>query len=157
MGRKPGPPLISAGNAAPAERRHRSTISLAPRLRAQLAARGARTDKGGGPYSFTSQLARAVELFDSLLAKSDPRQTRDMPQGDYDLAIEALTDPLELGEFHIARLGDYLWERRAFRARAAELAIDPQEFRDRINAYPFAEKLHLVQAAQVRHASLGGR
>jgi hypothetical protein len=74
-----------------------------------------------------------------------------------DRPAPGLRQRLALPGFHIARLGDYLWERRAFRTRAGELAIDPQEFRDRINAYPFAEKLHLVQAAQIRHASLGGR
>jgi len=138
--------------AEPRNRPYRTTISLAPELRARLEARGARSDKGHGPYNYTRQLTRTLELFDSLLAKSDPRQTHAMSQDDYDLAIAALTDALLLVTFHIDRLGHYLFELPAFQARAGELAIDPQDLRDRINAYPFAEKLHLTQAALIHHA-----
>lgn len=153
MNRKPARKPTSGGIAAgPRRRPHRSTISLAPELRARLEARGARSDKGHGPYNYTRQLGRTLELFDSLLAKSDPRETHAMQQDDYDLVVAALTDPLALETFHITHLGDYLFQLPAFRARAGELAIDPQELRDRVNAYPFAEKLHLAQAAQSHHA-----
>ena len=83
----------------PRQRTHRSTISLSPKLRDRLEARGARSDKGHGPYNYTRQLGRTLELYDSVLIKSDPRQTRDM-----------------------------------------------------LNAFPYAEKLHLTDAAQVRNA-----
>src|ERR1700676_800117 len=152
MNRKPARKPTSVGSAAgPRRRPHRSTISLAPELRRRLEARGARSDKSHGPYNYTRQLRRHLELFDSLLAKSDPRQTHAMPQEDYDLVIAVLTDALVLATFHIDHLGNYLFELPAFRARAAELAVDPQELRDRVNDYPFAEKLHLAQAAQIHH------
>jgi hypothetical protein len=158
MNRKPARKPTSGGTAAgPRRPPHRSTISLAPELRARLEARGARSDKGHGPYNYTRQLGRTLELFDSLLAKSDPRQTNAMPQDDYDLVVAALPDALMLVTFHIAHLGDFLFELPAFRARAAELALDPQELRDRINAYPFAEKVHLAQAAQIHHAAIASR
>jgi hypothetical protein len=158
MDRKPARQPTSGGLTAwPRRRPHRSTISLAPELRARLEARGARSDKGHGPYNYTRQLGRHLELFDSLVAKSDPRQTHAMPQGDYDLIIAVLTDAFVLVTFHITLLGDYLFELPAFRARAAELAIDPQELRDRVNDFPFAEKLHLTQAAQIHHAAGSSR
>jgi hypothetical protein len=136
----------------PRQRAHRSTISLSPKLRDRLEARGARSDKGHGPYNYTRQLARTLELYDSVLVKSDPRETRDMPEKDYELVLELLTEPLALESFHIVRLGDYLFDLPAFRARARERRIDPQQFRDMLNAFPYAEKLHLADAAQVRNA-----
>lgn len=136
----------------PRQRAHRSTISLSPKLRDRLEARGARSDKGHGPYNYTRQLARTLELYDSVLVKSDPRETRDMPEKDYEMVLELLTEPLALESFHIVRLGDYLFDLPSFRARARERRIDPQQFRDTLNAFPYAEKLHLTDAAQVRNA-----
>jgi hypothetical protein len=138
--------------AVPRQRAHRSTISLPPKLRNRLEARGARSDKSHGPYNYTRQLARTLELYDSVLIKSDPRQTREMPEDDYEMVVAVLTDPLALESFHIVRLGDFLFDLPEFRARARERGIDPQQFRDKLNAFPYAEKLHLVDAAQVRNA-----
>ncbi|HEY6321165.1 MAG TPA: hypothetical protein VJA16_06375 [Thermoanaerobaculia bacterium] len=44
-----------------------------------------------------------------------------------------------------------------FASMETRLAIDPQELRDRVNRLPFAEKLHLAQAAQVQHAAIASR
>ncbi|HEY6324836.1 MAG TPA: hypothetical protein VJA16_25090 [Thermoanaerobaculia bacterium] len=134
------------------ERERRSTISLAPEVRAALEARGARSDKGHGPRNYTRQLARTVELYGAVVERSDPRQTRDMPADQYELVVEVLTDPLALATFHILHLGDYLLDLPAFRARLRELEVDSEQLRGLLNGYPFAEKLHLVEAAQVRHA-----
>jgi hypothetical protein len=158
MRREPArPSSLRRGPAGPARRSHRSTISLPPKLRSQLEARGARSDKSHGPYNYTRQLARTLALFDDVLSKSDPRNTSGLPQDRYDLILEVLTDPLSLESFHITRLGDYLAELPLFRDRARELALDCDELRNTINALPFAEKLHLVQTAQVRHAPPRGR
>ena len=155
---KPARSSAARGTAAAGRRRdRRSTISLAPTLRYRLEARGARGDKGHGPYNYTRQLSRTLELFDSVVARSDPRQTRDLPEEHYELVLELLTDPLELDGFYIARLGDYLFELPAFRAGAPERQLDPRQFRDTLNALPYAEKLHLADAAQRRHAPRGSR
>jgi hypothetical protein len=158
MRREPArPSSLRRGPAGPARRSHRSTISLPPKLRSQLEARGARSDKSHGPYNYTRQLARTLALFDDVLSKSDPRNTSGLPQDRYDLILEVLTDPLSLESFHITRLGDYLLDLPLFRARAQDLALDGAEFRQAINDLPFAEKLHLALAAQVRHARPPGR
>jgi hypothetical protein len=138
--------------AVPRQRPNRSTVSLPPRLRQRLEARGARSDKGHGPFAYTAQLARTLELYDSVLGKSDPRHTAGMTSDHYELVLDILTDPLALAEFHILRLGDYLFELAAFKALAHQRQIDPRQFCDTLNGYPFAEKLHLVDAAQVLHA-----
>ena len=75
-----------------------------------------------------------------------------MPPDHYELVLEILAEPLELEDFHILRLGDYLFELGAFHAQARQRQIDPRQLCDLLNEYPFAEKLHLVDAAQIRHA-----
>jgi hypothetical protein len=138
--------------AAPRRRPPRSTLALPARSRDHLEARGARSDKSHGPFNYSRQLARTLELYDSVLVKSDPRKTCNLSQDHYELIVAALTDPLALESFHIARLGDYLLELPAFRARARERQLDPEKLRDTLNALPYAEKLHLVDAAQIRVA-----
>ncbi len=136
----------------PRQRSGRSTISLPPVLRKSLEERGARGDKSHGPFNYTSQLSRTLARYDTVLARSDPRATAAMPPAHYELVLDSLTDPLELADFHISRLGEYLFELRAFQALARERQLDPRQVCDALNGYPFAEKLHLVDAAQVRHA-----
>jgi hypothetical protein len=137
----------------PRQHPSRSTVSLPPWVRQRFEARGARAARGRhGSFSYTNQLARTLEFYDSVLGKSDPRQTAGMRPDQYDLVLEILTEPLELKEFHILRLGDYLLEHRTFQARARERQIDPRQLCEALNGYPFAEKLHLVEAALIRHA-----
>jgi hypothetical protein len=135
----------------PRQQRPRPTIALPPRARERMEARGARADQSGGPFAFTRQLERAVGFFDSLVIKSDPRKTRQMAAADYDLVLEVLTDAHELDTFHVSHLGSYLLELRNYLARARERKIDPRQLAATIDAYSFAEKLHLVDAAQERH------
>jgi hypothetical protein len=116
-----------------------------------MEARGARADQSGGPFAFTRQLERAVGFFDSLVAKSDPRRTQKMAAADYDLVLEVLTDAHELDPFHVSHLGAYLLELPELLARARERKIDPQQLAAMIDGFAFAEKLHLVDAAQERH------
>src|SRR5258708_26750168 len=80
------------------------------------------------------------------------REPLDMPENHIEEDHEVLPEPLALESFHIVRLGDYLFDLPAFRTRARERRIDPQQFRDMLNAFPYAEKLHLTDAAQVRNA-----
>ena len=146
------PPKNGRPSAMPRQRSHRSTISLPAKLRTALEKRGARSDKSHGPYNYTRQLTRTLELYGAVIEKSDPRQTRTLPEEHYELVVAVLTDPLDLETFHIHRLGDYLCELPAFLARTRDLELDAHQLRDLLNAYTFAEKLHLVEAAQVRHA-----
>ena len=146
------PPTDGRPAATPRRRTHRSTISLPAELREALEKRGARSDKSHGPYNYTRQLTRTLELYGAVLEKSDPRQTGALPKDHYELVVEVLTDPQHLETFHIVHLGDYLCELPAFLARTRDLELDAQDLRDLLNACTFAEKLHLVDAAQIRHA-----
>jgi hypothetical protein len=131
---------------------NRLIITIPPGVIDRLQTRGARSDKTHGPYNLTQQLTRTLELYESVVVKSDPRETRELAEDHYDLVLELLQDPQRLESFHIHRLGDYLSEVPHFAERARTIGLDPDQFAKAINAYTFAEKLHLVDAAQIRNA-----
>ena len=133
-------------------RSNRLIITIPPDVIDRLKTRGARSDKTHGPYNYTQQLTRTLELYESVVVKSDPRETRELPEDQYDLVLELLQDPQRLESFHIHHLGDYLSELPPYAERARALGLDPDPFAKALNAYTFAEKLHLVDAAQVRKA-----
>ncbi len=87
-----------------------------------------------------------------MVVKSDPRETRDLPEEHYDLVLDLIRDPQKLESFHIHHLGDYLSELPRYAERARAIGVDPAQLARDLNAYTFAEKLHLVDAAQVRNA-----
>jgi hypothetical protein len=133
-------------------RSNRLIITIPPDVIDRLKTRGARSDKTHGPYNYTRQLTRTLDLYESVVVRSDPRETRELPEEHYDLVLDLIHDPQRLESFHIHRLGDYLSEIPHFAARARTLGLDPDQFAKAINAYTFAEKLHLVDAAQIRNA-----
>jgi hypothetical protein len=134
-------------------RSDRLIITLPPAVVDLLKAHGARSDRSHGPFNYTKQLTRALMLYESVVTRSDPRQTRALPQEQYDLILDLLQEPQDIGPFHLQRLGEYLSEIPAFSERARALGLDPAQFADAVTAFTFAEKLHLLDSAQVRHAS----
>src|ERR1700686_5291364 len=80
----------------------------------RLQARGARSDKTHGPYNYTQQLTRTLGLYESVVVRSDPRETQGLPEEHYELILDFLRDPQRLETFHITRLGDYLIEDPGF-------------------------------------------
>jgi hypothetical protein len=127
-------------------------ITLPVAVLDRLKSRGARSDRYHGPLGYTRQLNRTLDLYESVLVKSDPRVTRDLPQEHYDLILDLLDDPQKLESFHVQRLGQYLAELPTFAGRARAQGIkNPAHFSATIDAYSFAEKLHLLDAAQLRH------
>jgi hypothetical protein len=134
------------------QRSDRLIITLPPAVIDRLHSRGARSDRTHGPFNYTQQVSRTLELYESVVIRSDPRVTRGLAEELYDLILELLLDPQELETFHIHRLGDYLSDLPDFAARARKLGAKPEQLAKTINAYAFAEKLHLVDAAQIRNA-----
>jgi hypothetical protein len=102
-------------------RSDRLIITLPPEVIDRLKTRGARSDKTHGPYNYTQQLTRTLELYESVVVKSDPRDTRSLPEAQYDLILDLLHDPQKLESFHIHRLGDYLLEVPVFAERARDM------------------------------------
>jgi len=127
-------------------------VSLPPNVLDRLRARGARSDQTHGPYNYTRQLTRSLNLYDSVVVRSDPRETRGLSEQHYGLILDVLRDPQRLETFHIQRLGDYLLEIPEFPQRARDLGLAPAELAATVNDLTFAEKLHLVDSAQIHHA-----
>lgn len=130
----------------------RLIITLTPTVLDRLRSRGAQSDRHHGPYNYTRQLTRTLELYDAALVRSDPRETRGLPEAHYDLILDLLEEPERLEAFHIHRLGDYLLDLSDLAARARAAGADPGQLAAALNAMTFAEKLHLVDAAQIRSA-----
>jgi hypothetical protein len=124
-------------------------LSVVERLRSH----GAKSEQGRhGALSYTHQSERTLDLLEACLLKSDPRVTRKLPQEHFDLVVEVLGDPQKLESFEVQRLGQYLAEISAFAGDARRLGLDPEELTKLIDGFSFAEKLYLVDAAQMRHA-----
>jgi hypothetical protein len=133
-----------------AKRAHRVTLVIPPRARLLLEARGATGDQGRGPTAYSRQLARVLEFYEQAVASCDPRRTRRMRKGNFDLVVDVLTAP-GLDPFQVSVLGSYLRELPAFRARARERKVDAERLAAEIDSFTFVEKLHLVDAALARH------
>jgi hypothetical protein len=127
-------------------------VTMPPLLIDLLEARGAHSDKSHGPYNYRQQVARRLELYEQLLLANDPRHTRGLAERHYELILDLLVDAHQLTAFQIQRLGGVLSGLPAFAQRARQTRIDPAELAATVNAYSFAEKLHLADAAQSRHA-----
>jgi hypothetical protein len=130
----------------------RLIITLPPQVIDRLEARGARADRTRGPCNYTRLLTRTLGLYESIIVRSDPRETRALPQPHYELIVDLLRDPQRFDAFHIHCLGEYLLDVPEFARRATELGLEPGAFARAVNALTFAEKLHLVDSAQIRHA-----
>jgi hypothetical protein len=92
-----------------------------------LRSRGHRSDRRHGPLGYTRQLSRPLDLFEVL-------------------------DALKLESPDVSRLGRYLARLPGFAARAEGVGIaDLAGFARMIDGYSFHEKLHLLDAAQLRH------
>lgn len=117
-----------------------------------LKVRGPRNDKTNPPPNYTRHVTRTVELYESVVRYSDPRATHAMPDEVYELILDILRNPENLEAFHIHQLGDYLLHLPGFAARAGALRVDAAALAKTINGYGFAEKLHLVDNAQIRNA-----
>jgi hypothetical protein len=126
-------------------------VTLAPSVLQLLRSRGARSDRRHGPMGYTRQLTRFLDLYDALIARSDPRNTRGLPQAQYDLILEVLDEPVALEDREVERLGRHLAGLPGFAGRTRAVGIlDLAGFARMIDGYDFPEKLHLLDAAQLR-------
>jgi hypothetical protein len=130
----------------------RLIITLPPEVVHRLTNRGARSDKHHGPYNFTRQLTRTLCFFESVVLRSDPTTTGALSAPAYDLVVDSLREPHRLGTFHIHCLGEYLLQLPDFAERVRGIGLEPDELAKTVGRLTFAEKLHLVDAAQLRHS-----
>jgi hypothetical protein len=137
-------------------------MTLPPEVIASLRRRGAtsrKTKQPGDPAapSLTLGLQRNLGRFEQMLSHSDPRATRGLAPQIYDAIVEAITEPRSLKVTEIHRLGLYLASLPGFQERARSLGLPIETLADEINAYSFAEKVHLVDAAELVHHGRAGK
>jgi hypothetical protein len=117
-----------------------------------LSSRGARADKGRSPWNRSHILRMQLDLWLASLDESDPRATRNFPQAYYDLTIKLLTEPWELNARMIKRLSAYVQTLLDLDDLLTEAGIDRGAYLAALEDLSFAERLHLVEAAQAHHA-----
>ena len=124
-----------------------TTLQIAAPDVAFLARRGARSHRGGGTFSRSVVLHRALQMFRDCLEHSDPRRTRDMPEPMHRLLTELIPAPWDLKAFEIDHLALLLERAPGFAAAAQAAAIDPAALLATLAPLTFAEKLALVDHA----------
>jgi hypothetical protein len=139
--------------------RGNSRMTLPPEVLAYLRRRGATSRKGRqphdqGPHSYTLSLQRNLGQFNSLVHHSDPRITRGLSPNVYDLIVALIIAPRTLDLAEIKSLGDYLAGVEGFAERMRSLGLSADSLAAAVNAYTFAEKVHLIDAAELLHHGL---
>jgi hypothetical protein len=113
---------------------------------------GARSHRGPSPWGLSTVLRSQWDLFLASLEESDPRSTRDFPQEYYDLTIAVLTVPWELNARMIRVLPTYIQAQDDFAQLLQAAGVERAAYLQAIDELSFAERLHLVEAAQMHHA-----
>jgi hypothetical protein len=130
----------------------RLQLKATPEMVDFLNRRGARPDRGRSAFNLTNVMLRQFELFMASIDESDPRGTRGFSQAYYDLTIELLVQPWTLNADSIRLLDSYLGRQPHFARFLAEAGVERAAYLKAIAELSFAERLHLVEAAQVHHA-----
>ncbi len=127
-------------------------IPASDKLLAHLESLGARPDRGGSPWNRSNVLRGQLELFLASLSESDPRATRSFPQEYYEVTLQVLTEPWLLNARVIRVLPSYVEAQPDLGSILAELGVDRAAYLKALGKLSFAEKLYLVEAAQMHHA-----
>jgi hypothetical protein len=113
---------------------------------------GARSDRGRSRWSLANVVREQFDLFLTSLDASDPRATRGFPEPFYELTIELLTEPWSINGTTIKILDAYMSTLPHLGTLLAEAGVEKKAFLAAITELSFTERLHLVEAAHVRHA-----
>jgi hypothetical protein len=127
-------------------------IPASDKLLAHLESLGARPDRGGSPWNRSNVLRGQLELFLASLTESDPRSTRKFPQAFYEVTLEVLTEPWLLNARVIRVLPSYVEAQPDFASLLAEAGVDRKAYLKALSELSFAERLFLVESAQMHHA-----
>jgi len=122
------------------------TVHLEPDTYVEIQERGAGGDRGPSEV-----VRRRLEMLDSLVIHCDPRSTRGFPDPFFDFLVSFLKAPWNIPPDRIVGLEVYLAQRPGFDAAARRAGIDPAALRRAVRELSFAEKLALIDAAEVHH------
>jgi hypothetical protein len=144
------PRKTTTARRAPTKRQ--TTVHLDPASLTQLEQRGARSDRGGGNHATSAVLRRRLAILESVIIHCDPRFTRGFPERYFDFVVSQLTAPETIPPDRIAALEGHLSHQPGFDDAAQAAGIDPAALREALRELTFAEKLALVDAAEVEQA-----
>ena len=134
----------------PRQPKSQRTVHLDDASLAQLEARGARSERGGGERGTSAILRRRLAILESVIINCDPRFTQKFPEAYYDFVVSRITSPWSIPPDRIARLEAHLSHDADFDEAAEAAGIDPAELREALSKLSFPEKLTLVDAAELR-------
>jgi hypothetical protein len=129
-----------------------TTLQIAPADIGFLARRGARAHRGGGDFSRSAVLHRSLRTLRDVLAYSDPRKTRGLPEEMHRLAVRLLSGGWTLKAFEVEHLEAILGRSPELDAEAAAAGIEAGAFLAAIEAMSFAEKAFVVDQAVQEYA-----
>jgi hypothetical protein len=124
-----------------------TTVQIAAADMVFLSRRGARSHRGGGTFSRSVVLHRSLQALRDILDRSDPRQTRGMPEAMHRLVVRLLPEPWALKVFEVEQMSTLLARTPGFEAAAAAAEVDPAELLTLISELSFGEKMCLVDGA----------
>ena len=133
----------------------RLQIQVSPAVVEFLYYQGARPDRGRSTFSLSNVMRRQCDLLVAVIEESDPRKSRlPFPQEYYDLTIEVLAHPWTLNADIIRLLDAYVAHEELLPSLLKQRGIQPAAYLQAIAGLAFAERLHLVEKALVRHAPI---
>jgi hypothetical protein len=117
-----------------------------------LEMRGARSHRGGSPFSRSAVFERALEELVLYLKWTDPRKTRGFPEAMHAALARHLPNPWTLKHYEIENLEGVLRGSPEFLDAIAADGVDPKALLDAIGAMTVPEKLSLVDEAVLAQA-----
>ncbi len=124
-----------------------TTVQITPADVRFLEKRGARSHRGGGPFSRSVALHRALQMLGDVLDHSDPRRTRALPEAMHQAIVRVLPEPWNLKAFEVEHLATILERAPGFAAGAITAGVEPTALLATVTALSFPEKLALLDHA----------
>jgi hypothetical protein len=98
-------------------------------------------------------MRRNCDIWVAVIEESDPRKSRPpFPQEYYDLTLEVLDHPWTLDADLIRLLAGYIAHQANLPALLEQRGVERAAYLQAVAELSFAERVHLVEAALVRHA-----
>jgi hypothetical protein len=131
----------------------RLQIQATPELIDFLNRQGALPDRGRSSFSLSNVMRRQVALLLAVINESDPRKIRpSFPQEYYNVTIEVLAHPWTLGADLIRLLDGYIACQTHLPSLLEREGVERSAYLHAIHELSFAERVHIVEMALIRHA-----
>jgi hypothetical protein len=138
-----------------------TTVTISAADSAFLAERGARSHRGGGEFSRSVVLKRALVRLRQVLTEYDPRRSAGMSEPMHGLVVRLLPQPWALSRFELQHLDRVMTEVAGFGEAAQAVGLAPEAVIAAVAALAFVERVALaddatrVQAPEASQAWVG--